>query len=193
MALNANEVRVAITGEVYAAPVDTAAPTTAVSELDAAFVGLGYNSEDGVVESFEESSEVVRAWQNNAAVRTITTESDARIAFTMIQTNKASLELFHKGSEIVSDGEDGYRMDVILPTPDPRSFVLDVIDGDEHVRIYIPRGEVVERGEVEYVGGSAVGYPVTISCTPVEMEVNGETKPCVYTKFSNSPAWGEES
>src|SRR5690606_11351029 len=150
MALNANEVRVAITGEVYAAPVDTAAPTTAVSELDAAFVGLGYNSEDGVVESFEESSEVVRAWQNNAAVRTITTEPDAVVAFTMLQTDKAWSELVHKGSDIDWGGEDGYRLDVNRPAPDPRSFVLDVIDGDERVRIHIPCGEVVERGDVGY-------------------------------------------
>ena len=192
MALIADEVRVAITGEVHVAPPDAAAVTSATQSLTSPWTGLGYNNDEGIVESFEESTEVLRAWQNNAAFRTIVTESEARLAFTMIQTNKATLELFHKGSKIVDDGNGGFRMDVILPTPDPRSFVIDVIDGDEHIRFYVPRGEVVERGEVSYVGGAAVGYNVTISCTPVEMEVGGEMKPVPYVKFSNSPAWGEE-
>lgn len=189
MALDANEVRVAISGEVHAAPIGTAAPTTAVSALNAAFVGLGYNSEDGVVESYEESVESIRAWQNGATVRTVTSESEARLAFTMIQTNRSTLELFHKGSVMVSDGATGFKLNVIMPTPDPRAFVLDVIDGTEHIRIYVPDGEVIERGEVEYISGGAVGYPVTISCKPVT--VDGVENVC-FQKFSISPDWDPE-
>ncbi|MFB9661598.1 hypothetical protein ACFQS3_02650 [Glycomyces mayteni] len=194
MAFDANEVRVAITGEVKVAPVGTAAPTTYKSVLDPAFKGLGYNNDEGVVESYEESTESLRAWQNNVEVRTVTTESDARLAFTLIQTNKSTLELFHKGSVIVSDGGDGFKLPVIVPTPDPRSFVFDVIDGDEHIRIYAPVAEVIERGEIEYVGGGAVSYNVTLSCKPIMMTVergNGpEILPVPFLKFSGSPAWG---
>lgn len=197
MALDANEVRIAITGEVHAAPVGTAAPTSATSQLDPAFKGLGYNNDEGVVESVEESSEVIRAWQNNVPVRTIITESDPRLAFTMIQTNKNTLELFHKGSTVVSDGAGGHVLYVLPPKSDPRAFVFDVIDGDEHVRIYIPQGEVIERGEVEYVGGAPVGYNVTIAVTPTEITADfgegEETRTVAYMKFSNSPAWGDES
>jgi hypothetical protein len=193
MALDASEVRVAVSGEVHVAPPGTAVPATATAVLDPALKGLGYASEDGVVESYEESTETIRAWQNGAAVRDVVSESDARLAFTMIQTNKSNLELFHKGSKVVSDGSMGYKIDVVSPTPDPRVFVLDVIDGDEHMRIVVHKGEVVERGEVEYVSGGAVAYPVTISCKPVMMTVEGELKPVVFTKLSNSPAWADES
>ena len=195
MALTADEVRIAITGEVHVAPVGTTAPTSATSVLDPAFKGLGYNNDEGIVESFEESSEVIRAWQNNDAVRTVITESDKRFAFTLIQTNKDTLELYYKGSKVVSVGNGGHALYVIPPKSDPRAIVLDVIDGDDHRRIYIPRGEVVERGEIEYVGGAPVGYNVTISCTPVPMEFNdGDdtvTENVPFVMFSNSPDWGE--
>ena len=50
-------------GYIWVAPLGTAIPTDATTELDAAFVGLGYLSEDGLTEpaSFEPGDDIVAA------------------------------------------------------------------------------------------------------------------------------------
>jgi len=178
----ADNVRVGITGELNVAPVGTAAPTTSVSSLDTAFVGLGYVSEDGVTESYEDTVEDIVAWQNATVVRSTTTESKATLALTLIETKGEVLELFHKGSsvEVVSAGQ--WKIDVVAPEADPRAFVLDVIDGSKHIRIYVANGEVGERGEIVYANGEPIGYEITITCYPVDG--------VVLTKFSDDASWG---
>ena len=56
-------------GYIWAAPLGTAVPTDATTELDAAFVGLGYLSEDGLTEpaSFEPGDDIVAAGGDTVA------------------------------------------------------------------------------------------------------------------------------
>jgi hypothetical protein len=46
-----------------------------------------------------------------------------------------------------------------------RSFVIDLIDGTDAIRTYIPRGEILSVGEQVYQNGEPVGYEVTITAT----------------------------
>lgn len=179
----ASNVRVGITGELSVGAVGTTAPTSSTSSLDPAFVGLGYVSEDGVTESYEDTVEDIIAWQNATVVRSNTTESKATLQLTLIETKGEVLELFHKGSavEVVSAGQ--WKIDVVAPTADPRAFVLDVLDGTKHIRISVPNGEVTERGEIVYANGQAIGYDITITCYPDSDNV-------VLTKFSDDASWG---
>jgi hypothetical protein len=188
MALNANDVRVAITGELYVAPLGTAAPTTASSALPPAFVGLGYISDDGLTETYDESLEDIMAWQGAAKVRKVTSESEATLQCLLIQTSKAAIELYHKGSVIETDGETGFMVKVKSPAPDLRSMVFDVIDGNVHNRIYIPRAEVTERGDMTYSSSDAIGFDITVTAYPVDLG-GGVVGPLV--KFSDDPAWGD--
>lgn len=183
MSLLAAAVRVGVTGELYVAPTSTAAPTTSVSALNASFIGLGYVDEDGVTEAYDETVEDIVAWQGARVVRSTTTESKATLSCRLIETKGETLELYHKGSSVsvVSSGQ--WKIDVVAPTPDPRSFVFDVLDGTKHIRIYVPNGEVTERGEIVYANGEPIGYEITITCYA---DANG----IVLTKFSDDANWG---
>lgn len=183
MTLNAAAVRVGITGELYAGAVGTAAPTTSVSVLNAAFVGMGYVSEDGVTETYDDTIEEIVAWQNATVVRSNTTESKATLQLVLIETKGKVLELYHKGSTVAAVSAGQWKIDVKAPTPDERAFVLDVIDGSKHLRFSIPRGEVQDRGEIVYANGEPIGYDVTIVCYPDSNNV-------VLTKFSDDANWG---
>ncbi|MFP3990650.1 hypothetical protein U9R90_24935 [Streptomyces sp. E11-3] len=182
MALAADEVRVAITGELFSAPPGSTAPTDAATALDAAFIGHGYVSEDGVTENWDDSVDNIVAWQNAVTVRAARTESTLTLACTLIQTRGSNLELFYPGSSVVANLAE-WQIDVKPATADPRAFVLNVVDGTELIRIYIGNGELTERGEVPYQNGEAVMYPVTITAYP---DANGN----LMQKFSNSAAWG---
>lgn len=184
MALNTAAVRLGITGEMYAAPVGTVAPTSSVSALNAAFIGMGYVSEDGVHEAYEDTVEEIVAWQNATVVRALTTKSKATLKLTLIETKGKTLELFHKGSTVAVVSAGQWKIDVKGATPDPRAFNLDVLDGTKHIRIYVANGEVMERGDVVYANdGTAIGYDITITCY-------ADASNIILTKFSDDANWG---
>lgn len=185
MTLSAPNVRVAITGEVYRAPAATVQanwPTDAATALNAAFIGLGYLSDDGVTESWDDSVDNIVAWQNATTVRSATTESTGSLGWTMIETKGRVLTTFHRGSTMVETAPGKFKLEVKPITADPAVWVLHVIDGAELIRILVANGEIVERGEVVYKNGEPIGYPVTLRAYP---DVNGN----LMTKFSNSIAW----
>jgi hypothetical protein len=159
MALNSNNVRVAVTGAWYTAPTATVGPTSAVSALLPAFVDLGYLSGDGSTKSTDRSTTDITAWQAAAKVRTVITDSGVAFAFTLIETTVAGVGLYTgstvdtSGKVSVNPGRTGGR----------KSFVLDVIDGTKVRRIYIPEGEVTEVGDQTFSSSDAIGYEMTIT------------------------------
>lgn len=159
MSLDSSNVRVAVTGAWYTAPTSTAAPTSASSTLNAAFKDLGYLSSDGTTKSTDRSTNDITAWQNAAKVRTVVTDSGVSFQFVLIETTVDGVGLY-TGSTVDANGKvsvDPGR------TGGRRSFVLDVIDGEEVIRVYIPEGEVTEVGDQTFTSGDAVGYDLTIT------------------------------
>lgn len=181
MTLDATKVRVAVTGAVYAAVTSAAAPTSATSVLAATFFDLGYVSEDGVTETYDDDTQDIQAWQGGAIVRTLISSSKASLAFTLIETKATVLELYHKGSTVQSLGVNGYKIDVLTPNVVRKSLVLDVLDGSTHVRLYAASAEVSQRGEITYVNADTISYNVTVTCYPVNN--------VVLTKFSDDINW----
>jgi hypothetical protein len=183
MVLTATNVRVGITGALRKGPPDAPPPSNAESALDSSYVDLGYVSEDGVSENWEDSVDDIIAWQNATTVRSATTESTLSIGLTLIETSGAVLQTFHRGSTVVEDPAGFFTLDVKPIVADPSRWVLDVIDGSRLIRVYLGNGEIVERGEIMYANGEPIGYPVTLRGYPDD---DGN----ICRKFSNDIAWG---
>lgn len=166
MALDSDNVRVAVTGAVYVAPTGTTSPSYADDTLDAAFTDLGYVSADGIVETIDRSTEQIRSWQDGSLVREITSEGTYSVELTFIETNQDVVELYY-GATLASGSLD----------IDPRSsggrqsFVIDVIDGTSIERTYISSGEITSVGERTLASGEAIGYTVTITAYADASEV----------------------
>jgi hypothetical protein len=161
MALDSGNVRVGVSGEVSVGALNATAPTGTASALTG-FAGLGYVSEDGVTETRDRSSDNIKAWQNGATVRTVITDSGLTYAFTLLETNVATIELAY-GTEVTQTVTEGHFLVIPSNTGGRKSFVLDVIDGAELLRTYIPDGEVTEVGDIVYASGEPIGYEVTIT------------------------------
>lgn len=179
----ASTVRVGITGEVSVGAVGTTAPTTSTSALDAGFVGLGFVSEDGVTKTPTLTSQKVRAWQNAALVRVLFTEKDWDLKFTMIESKGKTVGLYY-GSSVSTVSLGQWSLVPDATSPDPRAFVLDVIDGTVHERIYVPTGYVSARGDVVYKNGEVTGREVTITC------VYDSTISAPFKIFTDNTSWG---
>jgi len=158
MALDSDNVRVAVTGAVYVAPTTTAAPTDAEGALNASFLDLGYISADGISEALDRSTNQIRSWQDGSLVREIVSEGTYSVSMTFIETNERVVELYYGNTLSAGKLEIDPRS-----TGGRHSFVIDVIDGDSVERIYIPAGEVTSLGERTLASGEAVGYEVTIT------------------------------
>lgn len=157
MALDSDNVRVAVTGAVYVGPTTSAAPTTSSSTLTG-FTDLGYVSADGITETIDKTTSQIRAWQNGALVREVVSEGTYSIQMTFIETNEDVLELYF-GSTIT----DGVLNGDPTKSGGRKSFVVDVVDGSIVERTYIPAGEITAVGERTLASGEAIGYNVTIT------------------------------
>lgn len=157
MALDSDNVRVAVTGAVYVGPTSATAPSSSAATLTG-FTDLGYISSDGITETIDKTTNQIRAWQTGSLVREVVSEGTYSVTLTFIETKLEVLELYF-GSTI-TDGElDGD------PTKSGgrKSFVMDVVDGTIVERTYIPAGEITAVGERTLASGEAVGYNVTIT------------------------------
>ena len=155
-------------GVSFAAPTGTALPTDVTTALNAAFVEHGLISEDGLTDTEEIDSNDVVAFGGVVAL-TVMTSRKHTFALTFIQSLDPDVQKEVYGQDNVEvDAETGLTMIRRNASSMPRrSFVFELLlTGDNVKRIVVPEGQVTERGDVEYVDGEAVGYPVTIVAYP---------------------------
>lgn len=164
MALVEANVAVAVTGAVSVGATSATAPTSQSSALTG-FTDLGYISEDGVtmVSPGSGDAETIKAWQNGATVRTLRSPSEdlPTYSFTLIETNKAAVE-FALGVTLTQTATEGtYEIDS-TDTRTDQSMVLDIVDGSNLERHYLPLVRVIEIGDRTFAGSEAIGYQVTV-------------------------------
>lgn len=161
------------TGGVMVAPKGTTLPTGATAAtvtLDAAFVGTGYISEDGVTQSIGTDTTDIVAWGGDT-VRVIQTTHALTYQFSFLETNSDVLKLVY-GDENVSvtaaTSSAGTRIATLInsKTLPHKAYALEIKDGDAKVRIAIPDGQITTVGDVTYVHSDAIKYDVTITCYP---------------------------
>lgn len=157
MALSAENVNVAVTGKVYIGETSAAAPTASDSTLTG-FTELGYVSSDGITVNRERSTNQIRAFQNADLVREVVTEASASYTFALLESKTEVLEAYF-GAEIV-----GGKIELNPSnTGGRKSFVFDIVDGDDVIRHYVPLGEVTQVDAQTFANGEAIMYGITVT------------------------------
>jgi hypothetical protein len=159
MAINAENVRVGTTGAIYVGETTATAPSGASATLTG-FTELGYVSADGVTETRDRSTNQIRAWQNSDLVREVVTEATATFQAMLLETSASVLAAYYGATVDISDGS--IEIDPAA-TGGRKSFVIDLVDGSDVIRCYIPEGEILSVGEQMYQNGEPVGYDITIT------------------------------
>jgi hypothetical protein len=159
MANSAANVKVGTTGAIYVGETSATAPSGATTVLTG-FTDLGYISADGVTETRDRSTNKIRAWQNADLVREVVTEAGATFQAVLLETSAATLAAYYGATVDIADGSIEINPSA---TGGRKSFVIDLIDGTDAIRTYVPSGEILSVGEQVYVNGEPVGYDVTIT------------------------------
>lgn len=161
---DADEIIVAPFGHVYVAPVGTAQPSTIASSLNAAWIDLGYLSENGISGTFGVETTDIRAWQAETPVRRIITSRTGEISFELMEWSKDSVELAFGGGTWTEDAGD--LMHYVFPTADnsisEKALLFDVEDGLTHLMFCFERCTLSGGGSFQFVRGAAAVLPVTL-------------------------------
>jgi len=153
-------------GALYSAPLGTALPTDATTALDAAFVGLGYISEDGLTNENSPESESVKAWGGDT-VLTVQTGKEDMFSYKLIEaTNINVLKEVYGSGNVTGDLETGITIKANSTPLEEHVIVIDMILKNSLKRVVIPVAKVSEIGEIAYQDSDAVGYETTISAVP---------------------------
>ena len=156
-----------VSGAVYRAPLGTTLPTDATTALDAAFVPLGYVSEDGLSNNNELSVEATKAWGGNIVLRSLTEMND-EFALTLIETKNVDvLKAVYGDANVTVDASNNVTVNVIAEDPVEAVWVFELaLRGGIARRIVIPDGAITSRDEITYNDSDPVGYGITISAYP---------------------------
>lgn len=165
MAGDTDNARIWVNADVYVAPVGSTAPTGVSAPLDAAFDALGLLAEDGMTESREEEVTDHHAY-GGVLVRTTRSKHKRTMTVTALENNPVVYDLVNPGSTAVTATGVTTRTVVVPTSPNPKAFVLELVDGDVTNRRVIPRGEVTAVGDVTFDDNELQGYELTITIYP---------------------------
>lgn len=151
------------TGSIYVAASGTTLPTNATDALDETkFKGLGYVSEDGVTQTEDVDITDFNAWGGDivATSRGARTEE---FQFTLIETNVDSLKQAYGEENVEGTWADGITVKHNNLDKAEYVYVIETImTGNRVCRTVIPRGKVVELGDVVKKDDELIGYELTV-------------------------------
>ena len=153
-------------GAIFFAPLGTTLPTDADAAKDAAFVALGYVSEDGLTNDNSPESSQIKAWGGDTVLKPFTGKEDT-FKFTLIEAlNVNALKLVYGDSNVTGDLTNGISIKSAAEDLDYHSFVIEMVLNGAIKRIVIPSAKVTEVGDITYADGEAIGYDTTLSAVP---------------------------
>lgn len=166
---DSGNVRVGYSGFCYYGALGATAPEGPYVEWGMEFTDLGLITEDGLTEALDEDRQVFKAWGYNAPVRTQTTNRTSTFQLTFMETSADTLSLYYAVplDNMTSSGSGaGQYLEFEDPDSTEPMYVslgLDIVDGDFHVRYFIPKAEVTDRGDVVSKNDEVHGFNQTFT------------------------------
>lgn len=164
-------------GYIWVAPRGTAVPTDATSELSSAFVGLGYLSEDGLVEpaSYEQGDDIVAAGGDTVA-QADPTFSKKWTGTCIEALNKDLLKVAYGSNNVtVVDPTEAKEGTITIKEQagdlEHHAIVIDeMLKGARKRRNVMADATFLITGDITHVHTALVNFDFTINAYPTETQ-----------------------
>jgi hypothetical protein len=165
MAVDIDLIRAYTDGAVYShEPGATiTAPTNATDPLDVDLKEVGAISSDGLTDATSQDVTDVFIWQKNALVKRIKGNYVKTFQFAAAEIKLFTLGLHYSKGSTVTSTTEGASVVERPPVEDIRGWVLHGLDGNRAQRVWLPKAEITERGDVVWSGGGITVYEWTLS------------------------------
>jgi len=166
----------ATTGAILTGPETDTIPDTIDDFVFAGLEDSGYVNEDGVTITPSESTETIKDWSLNV-IRKVLTEFDGTVAWTHLELSVGALKNY-MGEDLVevtaADEDHGTQIRAAIAGKqrEVKAWYFKIKDGDKRALVFVPHGQVTERGEIPLTASGAVTLPVTLSTYP---DTNGNS------------------
>lgn len=151
-------------GYFFSAPLNTELPTSSSAALSSDYIKIGYVSEDGLTNTFDDSVETenVKDWSGKV-IKTIETSysSTEKFSLTVIESNEQVFkQIFGDANVTTSTGT--ITVDNKAEQRPDRVYVFETMLDNKAQRIIVPRGQIVSVSDVKYQPGAIVSFTLEI-------------------------------
>lgn len=166
--------RVGVTGALRTAALGTEVAKNFEKKYDPTIhVNRGYLSPDGIAINFDDESNEFIPWQEVNPIRTDLTRAVKSVQVTLWQFTRDNAELYFgvPGGQIqVNEDGSWYFDEGDTPEFESQQWIIDVLDGDKAMRLYLLNAKVSERSGMTIQRGEAIGLQITITSYPAGEE-----------------------
>lgn len=159
-----------VTGAILTGPETDVIPDTIDDFVLTGLDDSGYVSEDGVTITPEESTESIKDWSLKT-IRKILTEFDATLAWTHIALDEFSLKNYMGDDNVEVTPATALkgtqtRAAIAGEMRPTKAWYFKIKDGKRRALVFVPHGQVTERGEITLLASAAINLPVTLTTYP---------------------------
>jgi len=160
-----------VTGGIWVAPLGTVLPTDATTALDAAFVSVGYVTDNGVTKSEKRNTGTIAAWGGDTIAAT-KKGMDVTIKLAMAELlNKVVQGLIYGDANVVATPATTTKGNLLKVTgtsaPTPRKvWVIQVFSDAATVRLVLPIAKVMDVGDTAFKDDAIAAAEATLQAFP---------------------------
>lgn len=166
---------------VWMAPTASTAPTDATTALAAAWKNMGGQTEAGVTIHQSTSTTKKKFYGSPAVQRTLVTDQEYTVDCVFAEVNARTMEVVYRKAlnSITPATTTGvFTANAGTYTRQLYALVVDMVDGSNHIRYYMPQVEVTSQGDIKIANSETLEFGVTLSAYP---DVSGNA---IYTFFA---------
>lgn len=159
-----------VTGAILTGPETDVIPETIDDFVYTGLDDSGYVGEDGVTITPTESTESIRDWSLKV-IRKVLTEFDASLAWAHLALDEFSLKNYMGDDNVEVTGATATkgtltRAAIAGEARPTKAWYFKIKDGNRRAVVFVPHGQITERGEIALLASAAITLPVTLTTYP---------------------------
>jgi hypothetical protein len=130
---------------------------------------MGGITEDGATIKQNVSNKKIKIYGSTATQRTLITDREYTVQVAFAETNARSQEVFFQqalNSITPGVGTGAFSLTVGSQSRQLYAAVIDVVDGSNRLRYYMPSVEATDFGDLKIANSEAIAYGVTLTAYP---------------------------